>query len=67
MSLPSLIVGTRHCRVLTVGNRVLTVGNRVLTVGNINSDATGIDITGKMPVPRFGELSSINRAYFFNL
>jgi len=56
VSLPSLIVGTRHCRVLTVGNRVLTVGNRVLTVGNrvltvgnINSDATGIDITGKMP------------------
>ena len=32
MSLPPLIVGTRHCR--------------VLTVSNINSDATGVDITG---------------------
>ncbi|MEG4499634.1 hypothetical protein QUB05_02690 [Microcoleus sp. F10-C6] len=32
MSLPRLIVGTRHCR--------------VLTLGNINSDATGVDITG---------------------
>jgi hypothetical protein len=31
VSLPPLIVGTRHCR--------------VLTVSNINSDATGVDIT----------------------
>ncbi len=28
---PDIIVGTRHCR--------------VLTVGNINTDATGFDIT----------------------
>jgi hypothetical protein len=32
VSLPPLIVGTRHCR--------------VLTVSNINSDATGVDIKG---------------------
>ncbi|MEG4206965.1 glutathione binding-like protein [Microcoleus sp. Pol7_A1] len=33
MSLQLIGVGTRHCR--------------VLTLGNINSDATGVDMTGK--------------------
>ena len=37
MSLPRLIVGTRHCR--------------VLILGNINSDATGFDITGSQALP----------------
>ncbi|MBD1814695.1 hypothetical protein H6F65_24070 [Microcoleus sp. FACHB-DQ6] len=45
MSLPRLIVGTRHCR--------------VLTVGNINSDASGVDIKGK-PLTVNSQQSTVN-------
>ena len=55
MSLPPLIVGTRHCR--------------VLTVSNINSDATGVDIicilqTGGTPIPqKLGKISRLVQPY----
>ena len=47
VSLPPLIVGTRHCR--------------VLTVSNINSDATGVDISRNQDTTRCRS-PKINRA-----